>query len=851
MSNQILSVKPIINYPSLAQIGQTYLMTIDLQPEEDSDWQLEEEEYPVYCSVSSEAFESRAIGEPIITMHCFGGSYGAKSFLLKANKIGQAEDILITFRNKWGAPIKSIELKKIRVISKVIKDQDRILLENSFFDDSNYSDESSNHAIDYISDIFIEFGLTNTVTAVEGLRDQVYQASQKFIGIYIRRHGFVKILSMETPVSIHNIYTTVNILDDSNLSFSSVSELERAYRQSQSRRFSTRIDARKSGFEIANEFQFLTILGGPGTGKSTLLRQIGIKAIQGDNKVYNHEQIPILIELKRLSESPINLLNEITREFEVAGFPKIEEALVNLLKAGKLLILLDGLDEVPIRNLDEIIKNIQDFVEVYDKNRFIISCRTAAYQSSFNRFTDVAIASFDDEQISQFIENWFTSSPNEKTTKAKDLWRLLQQPKSLSIKELANSPLLLTFICLVYGHTNDFPINRSRLYQRAIFILLEEWAAQKRVHGDPIYEGLYSDLELYMLSKIAYTNFKDDKLFFARQEIVTQIQEFLTDTLNAPKFIDGSAVLRAIEIQQGFLVERAVNVYSFSHLTLQEYLAAKHIIDNVLIEQMIESHIDDQRWREIFFIISELLSTPAAINKLLLNTEKKILSYGYSEKLKTLLNWAEHITSNVEGDYMSSARRVIAIFVVLCIDRVQKLQLIQQSQSIPENAEDIEIANQVFKLAKRLGLSLNLSSLDSSVFLHSLNLQNSIVFLSDFATAIEEASIFNIDIDLASLGNTLTALKEQESRIYQQDDSLLRSLVRQALDNWFETISLERNLINLSTEDYTALKHLIYMNSLMLDMKTSAEFANQSDWPEIEQLGWTEIEKRIFTGNLS
>lgn len=56
----------------------------------------------------------------------------------------------------------------------------------------------------------------------------------------------------------------------------------------------------------------------------------------------------------------------------------------------------------------------------------------------------------------------------------------------------------------------------------------------------------------------------------------------MSDTLDAPKRLDGEAVLKAIEVQQGLLVERATETYSFSHLTLQEYLTAKYVVDNNL-----------------------------------------------------------------------------------------------------------------------------------------------------------------------------------------------------------------------------------------------------------------------------
>ena len=48
-----IAVNPTVTYPREAQLGKTYLMTIDLQSKE-ANWHYEEEEYPVYCSVDSE-----------------------------------------------------------------------------------------------------------------------------------------------------------------------------------------------------------------------------------------------------------------------------------------------------------------------------------------------------------------------------------------------------------------------------------------------------------------------------------------------------------------------------------------------------------------------------------------------------------------------------------------------------------------------------------------------------------------------------------------------------------------------------------------------------------------------------
>ncbi|MBW4599262.1 MAG: hypothetical protein KME29_06515 [Calothrix sp. FI2-JRJ7] len=83
-----LSVQPVISYPRQAQVGKTYLMTIDLETN-DGEWVYKKEEYSIYCMLDVSIqevplFNFKAIGEPAIILHRFGGTYGAAKFLLTA-----------------------------------------------------------------------------------------------------------------------------------------------------------------------------------------------------------------------------------------------------------------------------------------------------------------------------------------------------------------------------------------------------------------------------------------------------------------------------------------------------------------------------------------------------------------------------------------------------------------------------------------------------------------------------------------------------------------------------------------------------------------------------------------------
>src|SRR4028118_399054 len=164
-----------------------------------------------------------------------------------------------------------------------------------------------------------------------------------------------------------------------------------------------------------------------------------------------------------------------------------------------------------------------------------------------------------------------------------------------------------------------------------------------------------------MLSEIAHHAFQADRLFLPRREITDQIEQLLKEMLPDEKFIDGTAVLKSIEVQHGVLVERAEGIYSFSHLTLQEYLTAQYIDDHRQIEALVTEHLTDERWREVFLLVAGLMRGGA--DDLLLLMEKEAQKYINTPKLQALLRWAEQVTAGSESDFKPVAKRAIAITI--------------------------------------------------------------------------------------------------------------------------------------------------------------------------------------------
>ncbi|WP_414545291.1 NACHT domain-containing protein, partial [Nostoc sp. CCY0012] len=416
----------------------------------------------------------------------------------------------------------------------------------------------------------------------EKTRDLIFTASNQYVQNYAERHGIFKVLGMREPVKLESVYTAVQFLDNKAIrSFDSIENLEQSYRQANSRKFQSQNQGKQEGIKVANDKQYLMVLGGPGAGKSTFLRKMGLEALKGKKGEFKHGCIPVFIELKRFTSSDINIENFIAEEFRICGFPEPNQFTAKALEEGKLLILLDGLDEVPTKNSTNVINQIQDFVDTYNKNRFITSCRVAAYRHIFQRFTDVAMVDFDDIQIENFIINWFSNEPDV----GKDCWEKLKSQEYTAAKELTQTPLLLTLVCLRYQRSSKIPTNRATLYEGALRVLLEEWAGKKSIDHEDLYKGLDTKRKEMILSEIAHDAFQEDRLFLPRREIADKIEKLLAEILPDEKFIHGIDVLKSIEVQHGVLVERADSIYSFSHLTLQEYLTAQYIDDHRQIEK--------------------------------------------------------------------------------------------------------------------------------------------------------------------------------------------------------------------------------------------------------------------------
>ena len=674
------------------------------------------------------------------------------------------------------------------------------------------SSPDNNYWIDKIDDPFTR-GLTGTLwdigkrfvgTSFNYFRDrqQVTAAARSYADKYRNRYGKIRLLRMPQEIDLESVYTAVKFLDRLSIEnrFGSISDLEEHYRNQGKRKFQTGECQSIMGSEVANTHQYLYVLANPGAGKSTFLRRVGLEAIKGIAGKYQHSVIPVMLELKQFNKETVDLIKLITAiitELSYFGFPDCENITEQLLKQGKLLLLFDSLDEVPNAYRNDVQNAIANLLTKYEQNRFILSCRIAAYESTMTNFKMIELADFDDLQIEKFITNWFISEPEI----GQECWQELQQTDNKAAKELAQTPLLLTFLCLVYQENYSFPKQRSQLYVEALDILLRKWDAERRIKRDEIYKNWNINLEKTLLADIAYDYFKNDQLFFTKQEIIEYITVFLADTVDNAKYLDGEAVLKAIAIQQGIFVERATGVYSFSHLTLQEYLTAQYISDdNQLIEKLVTEHLTDDRWKEVFLLVAGIKNNADRLLELMATKTSKLIN---TSKLKDLLlEWVARITDSHDDKR------------ALCITYSNAIAIADAYANAYADADAIfdNIAD---------------AKADANADAYAKTIKNFV----EYVRWLKKWKIYE-DVNYSQLTRQLEALK-QEIPNDNESNEVKKAFATRLLKIWFDDF-YHPITMTFSREEIEILDKYLYANDLIIQCKEAATRVTDTTWKKIE-----------------
>jgi predicted NACHT family NTPase len=468
--------------------------------------------------------------------------------------------------------------------------------------------------------------------------------------------GILQLLDISRPVSIDDIYIDVNILEEiASQQWLEISDVQNMSREEFNRFGLGEIDQKQiPGMDAVEKYSKLRVLGKSGVGKTTFLQHLAIQCNRG---AFAADQVPVFVTLRNFAEESrisggFSLLNYIRQEFITCGIsdPSVIET---LLQAGRVLLLIDGMDEVLNQDSNAVLKEIRRFSDNYHKNRFVASCRTAAHKLRLRGFTDVEIAPFTPEQIVTFAQKWFVvfAKTNAQDGKAQsvEFIQKLELPENWQFRQLVVTPLFLHLACWVFHGQEKFPTKRSEFYKQGLDLLLGKWDEARGIERDDVYRGFLLPQKLKLLSQIAAATFEEGQYFFEQRVIEQYIGDYIRNLTDLPMDaeevqIESEAALKAIEAQHGLLAERARGIFSFSYLAFQEYFTARKIVAShnlQALEQALEglvSHITDPHWREIFLLTASMLRSADSLMQLMKQQIDALVAQ--DSYLQEFLTWA-------------------------------------------------------------------------------------------------------------------------------------------------------------------------------------------------------------------
>lgn len=364
--------------------------------------------------------------------------------------------------------------------------------------------------------------------------------------------------------------------------------------------------------DVVARHERVVIVGAPGSGKSTLVSFLALKAASGEG-----DALPFVVPVRSLAGRPLN-------EATIAAVAGCDPSLVrSALEASRALVLVDGLDEI-VGGADALSEPLQALAKAHPGNRFVATSRPVAGVEgggvSVPGFATLRLQPLTRDEVYDCIERWCRAAERslqkdelradaDAKRAADDLKERVR--RSRPVERLAETPLMCSVLCIVHRFLGQrIPERRAGLYEACTNVLLYEWDRAKFPDG-ALVGKLDAQQKRTVLAGVAAAMHRERLAEITEARAIELMGERLTRV--GAHVWDAAGILDEIRDRSGLLVERSPGVYGFSHLTFQEYLTAFELAasEEGIHEALV--HQKDPWWHEVIVLCAGMAGPRAAL----------------------------------------------------------------------------------------------------------------------------------------------------------------------------------------------------------------------------------------------
>ncbi|AHJ99362.1 NACHT domain-containing protein [Hymenobacter swuensis] len=341
--------------------------------------------------------------------------------------------------------------------------------------------------------------------------------------------------------------------------------------------------------KIKESFVPIIVEGNSGSGKTRLLRELGHSFIKDNSNKKGKKYLPVFLNATRLIESKddsgnislgIALFNKLTTSFPLYTIEEIVEKY-------ELVILLDTIDEFNEGDKVNILNESSGLIK--NGAKFLMGTHSnlpseIKGMDSIGKYDEVVIDKFNNKQVKQFINKYFSSSSH-----ADDLIQSIQENKIL--ERLPITPLNLSLISILYEENNfEIPATITDIYDNFNNLLLGRSTIDSRIKffDINIRERILSKYALELLER------ENDKAM-SKEEFTEFFKKFFSPISGTVKVELLPVLLDHIIQNTGILILEEDKYVRFRHESYLEYYASREIFyyrrddyENKLVENFLD-----------------------------------------------------------------------------------------------------------------------------------------------------------------------------------------------------------------------------------------------------------------------